>query len=482
MSPSLTSQEAHSREALHREGLVERPTRQAVALVSLAILNFALKYLTSMALANTLGITAFERYAVAVASVVFCSTMVELGLGKQGLRLMPTLIEKGRHSLAAGYWRFTVRTVFVLAALTAGVLTLMHDAFFEGTSSDEAIFLLPIVATVGVAAEIVLACGAAVAATVIVRVVVPLVPLAFVAWAALTMPAQLTPRSAILAYGAGWLVGLLFLLVSFVKACPRAVLRGPPSYESRPWLRGGIGFLGVAIAISALIDGSVVMSEFARVPAEDISIYAVCIETGGFVLILVKSLDKFYLQQISALIARGSLREIQRIRRRRATLMTSLCVLMCLGVIVAGKPLLRTFGEEFVRGHFALCCITIATSAWTLTSLSQWLIAFIDGPVAALRISITGVFAVFSGILILGPSQGLVGVALAYSVMVLLMSLMLASRARLTLSRLVKLAKKKKRKQKKRERELVAMERELAAKRGQELAKKGREDSDPGAD
>ena len=72
MSPSLTSQEAQSREALHREGLVERPTRQAVALVSLAILNFALKYLTSMALANALGITAFERYAVAVASVVFC--------------------------------------------------------------------------------------------------------------------------------------------------------------------------------------------------------------------------------------------------------------------------------------------------------------------------------------------------------------------------------------------------------------------------
>ena len=68
----------------------------------------------------------------------------------------------------------------------------------------------------------------------------------------------------------------------------------------------------------------------------------------------------------------------------------------------------------------------------------------------------------FTGILILGPSQGLVGVALAYSVMVTLMSLLLASRARLTLSRLVKLAKKKKRKQKKREREFEAMERELA--------------------
>ncbi len=466
MAPSLTSQEAQGRDVLEEEALVERPTRQAVALVTLAVVNFGLKYLTSMALANALGITSFERYAVAVASVVFCSTMVELGLGKQGLRLMPTLVEKGLYSLAAGYWRFTVRTVFVLATLTAGALTLMHDAFAAATASDEAIFLLPIVATVGVAAELVLACGAAIAATVTMRVVVPLVPLVFVTWAALSIPDQLTPRAAILAYGAGWLVGLLCLLVSFVKACPREVLRGAPRFDSRRWLRGGIGFLGVAIAISALIDGSVVMSELAQVPADDVSIYAVCIETGGFVLILVKSLDKFYLQQISAFIARGRLREIQRIRRRRATMMTSLCVLICAGVIVAGKPLLRTFGEEFVRGHFALCCITIATSAWTLTSLSQWLIAFIDGPVAALRISITGVFAVFTGIVILGPTQGLMGVALAYSVMVILMSALLASRARLTLSRLVKLAKKKKRKRKKREREFEAMERELGRAQG----------------
>ena len=47
--------------------------------------------------------------------------------------------------------------------------------------------------------------------------------------------------------------------------------------------------------------------------------------------------------------AMGRRREIQRMRRRRATMMTSLCVLICAGVIVAGKPLLRTFGEVFVR-------------------------------------------------------------------------------------------------------------------------------------
>ena len=58
------------------------------------------------------------------------------------------------------------------------------------------------------------------------------------------------------------------------------------------------------------------------------------------------------------------------------------------------------------------------------------------------------------------------GVALAYSVMVILMSALLASRARLTLSRLVKLAKKKKRKRKKREREFEAMERELGRAKG----------------
>lgn len=416
-----------------------RPSPLAVALVALALVNFAIKYLTSIVLANTLGIEAFERYAVAIASVVFFSTVVELGLGKQGIRLLPEYLEREDTQRAAGYWRFAMRTVLLVSIATALLVILSHELLpaTAAHASDAAMYLLPIVALTGLGAELVVALGAAGAATVVVRVLVPVVPLGFVAWASLSA-FDLVPEVAIVAYGAGWVLGLAVLLAVFAVVCPREVLRGPSEFDTRAWVKGGLGFLGLAVAISALLDGTVALAEWADVPSADISIYAVCIETGGFVLILVKSLDKFYLQRISALVTRGDLAEIHRIRRRRAALMLVVCSLFCLGIIVWGRPLLRSFGPGFERGYFSLCCVAIATSAWTLTALSQWLIAFTDGPVPAMRISLLGVFATFTAILLLGPSQGLLGVALSYSVMVGLMSILLELRARRILRDLVR--------------------------------------------
>lgn len=415
------------------------PSRQAVALVGLALVSFALKYLTSMALANALGVEGYDRYAVAIASVVFCSTLVELGLGKQGIRLLPEYVASGQPALAAGYWRFTMRAVLAFAVVLGLIASLQDELFPElSLASDEAMYLLPLVALVGVGAELVLACGAALLATIVVRLLIPGVLLGFVLVASRSPQAAtlLAPSTVILVFGIGWLVGLLALLRGFLARCPTPVLRGPAEFESRDWLRGGLGFLGVAFAISALLEGTVALAELVGVPSADISIYAVCIETGGFVLVLVKSLDKFYLQRISALIAEAKLAEIHRIRRRRAVLTVSVCAGFCTVIVLAGRPLLASFGPGFERGYPALCCVAVATSAWTLTSLSQWLIAFIEGPAAALRITLGGVLAAYAAIVALGPSWGLMGVALAYAVMVTVMAALLELRARAILRRL----------------------------------------------
>jgi O-antigen/teichoic acid export membrane protein len=416
------------------------PSVEAMSLVGLALISFVLKYLTSMVLANALGVENFDRYAVAVASVVFCSTLVELGLGKQGIRLLPHYIASGEDQLAAGYWRFSMRVVLGLG-VTVGVLVSLQDLLSPTVgplASDEAMYLLPIIALTGVGAELLLACGAAVLATVVVRLVVPSVLLVFVIWAANSSDSAslLVPDTALLVYGLGWLLGLVVLFGVFVFVCPPAVLRGPVRHDSRAWLRGGLGFLGVAVATSALLEGTVALAEFARVESADISIYAVCVETGGFVLVLVKSLDKFYLQRIAGLITQGNLEEIHRIRRRRALLTVVVCTGFCVAIVAAGRPLLARFGEGFERGYPALCFIAFATSAWTLTSLSQWLIAFIDGPAPALRITLGGVFAVYTAILVLGETQGLMGIALAYAVMVTIMAGLLELRARAILGRL----------------------------------------------
>jgi len=417
------------------------PSAHAVILVGLALLSFVLKYLTSIVLANSLAIEDFQRYAVAIASVTFCSTIVELGLGKQGIRLVPQYIASAEPQLAAGYWRFSMRVVLLLAVLV-GVLVSAQAAMLpagRSLASDEAMYLLPVVALTGLAAELVLACGAAIVATFIMRMVVPGVLLGFVVWAARSpAAATLVPSTAILVYGAGWLLGLILLFGTFVIVCPQPALRGPADYQVRSWLRGGLGFLGVGVAISALLDGTVALAEFAAVPAADIAIYAVCIETGGFVLLLVKSLDKFYLQRISALITQGDLLEIHRIRRRRAGLMIAVCVSFCVAIAIGGRPLLARFGEDFERGYYALVAVTLATSAWTLTSLSQWLIAFTDGPAPALRITLGGVLAAYTGIILLGETHGLMGVALSYAVMVTIMSALLELRARTILTRLAK--------------------------------------------
>jgi O-antigen/teichoic acid export membrane protein len=415
------------------------PSREAIALIGLALLSFVLKYLTSMVLANALGIDGYDHYAVAIASVLFCSTLVELGLGKQGIRLLPHYIASGQFELAAGYWRFAMRTVLGLAVVI-GLLASLQDEIWPqlALASDEAMYLLPLVALTGIGAELLLATGAALLATIVVRVLIPGILLGFVVWASHSPLAAtlLRPGPVIVVFGIGWLAGLLVLMRGFVVRCPEPVLRGPSQFDGRVWLRGGLGFLGVSAAISALLEGTVALTELVGVPSADISIYAVCIETGGFVLVLVKSLDKFYLQRISALIAEAKLEEIHRIRRRRAVLTLSVCVSFCAGIVLVGRPLLASFGPGFERGYPALCLVAVATSAWTLTSLSQWLIAFIDGPGAALRITLGGVLATYTAIIVLGPSWGLMGIALAYAVMVTVMAALLELRARAILRRL----------------------------------------------
>ncbi len=413
----------------------------AFSLVGFSIVSYLIKYATSIVLARALGVERYDAYAVAVASLVLLATFAELGLGKYGLKALPAYLLVGELRLARAFVRFSLQRVLVVSLLAGGALVL-GEAFNGGHVSLRAPWMvalfLPFVAWAGVGSEFLMATGKALAGTLIARVLIPVVPLLFVLWASFLHPGEgwLEPSVALFVYGLGWLLGGIAL----ITLAPRALFGGEKlsldKGERRKWLQGGLGMASVALAISGLFEGSLILSDFIDMPESDVAIYAVCMETGGFSYILVKSLDKFYMPMISRELLRLRVSRVIAIRRRRNRLMVGVCSAFIIALFLFGRQLLGLFGTGFERGYWALLLIAVGTIAWTLTSLSQWFLVFVRGSTYVLRITIPTLLSLVAAGLFFGPTYGVTGMALIYSLLMVSMCALMEWRARKELSRL----------------------------------------------
>ncbi len=397
--------------------------KQTAVLLLFSLAFFALSYATAILIARRLGADGYDDYAVAISSATILATLAEMGTGKFAMRIMPVLVEKEQWSLAKGYKRFSAAWILVVSLVLALVVT-VSEGFADGKFGNYAlglvILFLPAMAWVGAGTELVMANQAAIRAALITRVLVPGSTLALAA-AWILSPYALTAPRAVLCYGAGWVAGLLAVLLILPQTTPREVRTASAEYQPRAWFTGALPFLFFALLATILAKVGVIVLEMVYPEEAMVAVYAVAADTGTFIYIVAKSTDKLFLPGISLMIERRDSAGLRRARVRRWTWLGAFCGGFLLVVFLFGKNILSLFGEEFVEGYTALCIIAIATSVWTLTSIAPSYLKYVQR--SPLVVVATGLaVAAHVGLCFpLGYRFGATGAALSYAIPVVVL-------------------------------------------------------------
>lgn len=400
------------------------PTKtKALVLLLFSLIGLALTYGTMVLLARTLSADGYDDYAVAIATVTILTTLAELGFGKYAMRSLPAYVTGQRWQLAAGYWRFATVTVLATSVILASFVALGEAA--EGNQFGDyavgiMILFLPVMALLGLGADLAMAYYAPVRATLVTRLLVPGTTLV-IAGAWLTTGGDLTAPRATLCYASGSLAGLIAILRLNWRIMPKQIADATPTYELWEWFIRALPFLYFALLISLLSKVGVLVLELVCPEEAQVAIFAVALDTGMSIYLVAKSTDKLFLPEISVLIELQETAQMFRLRSRRMVVMLGICAIYLAMILLFGRNILSMFGDEFVEGYRALCLIALASSVWTIFSLSPLYLNYIQKE--AFVVGATAIAVVLGVALcaVLGGTYGATGGAVAYAVSVSLL-------------------------------------------------------------
>lgn len=224
------------------------------------------------------------------------------------------------------------------------------------------------------------------------------------------------------------LVSLILFLLLIWKITPSPV-KAIKSINKIPWDKNLLSLTGVflGLKILAMFSGEIdnlVLGGFMS-PA-DVGVYSIAMTLGGFIFILLRSLNTVFAPIISELYTLGKQDEMKRIYYAATRWITLLSAPIAISLMAAGSSFLKIFGEEFTNGSTALFIIA-----------AGYLINVSFGPIGMIA-QMTGMekplfrYQIMSQVLslvlfwVLIPLFGLIGAATAISVNNILSNILIA--------------------------------------------------------
>ena len=396
----------------------EVPSGKVLLLVVISVLGVGVGYAASITAARILGPAAFENYAVAIATLSLLATLAEAGVGKYALKVVPGYAATQQWPLASGYWRFSLRATLMISTVLA-----VGGIMWEGVQIDEfggyplgvAAFFLPAAALAAVGVDFVMANRAAVAGTVIARLVIPGTTLILLIAAGKWL-SNVSGGIAVTCFGIGSVIGAVVCGMAFRLTSPRQIFSVAPKYDRGEWLRECGYFMGVSFLMSWILRVSLVILELLPVAEAEVGYFAAALETGCLILLLSKSTDKLFQPDMSVIVQEGDIARGIRLRNRRYMFVGSGCAIFMLAVVLFGREIMGLYGPEFRAGYVALCFVSVGTCTWTMFSLAPVYLRFVGRSMFV--IAITVVAAVMMAVLtiVLGLRYGATGAGIAFCI------------------------------------------------------------------
>ncbi len=400
---------------------MQREQFQALVLCGLSLANFLLFYLTSILLARTLSIREFDDYNVAVSTVLLLAAIATLGLEKYALRSLPTLRYAKDWSRSRGFLLFSQRLILTLCVVLLIFLGIALEGILAWRGSDYHIAIviaalyLPVIALFQFVLEVVTSYGGQVKAVAIYRLLFPLVLLTLNAlvWVS---PAPGDAVSAVLCYGAAWLIAFAALLALFKRQTPASVWRAMPTYQTKSWLLGAWPLAASGIILTMFAQTGIIILELNHPNQSVVSAYALAFQTGTFVVLLATATNRLYSPQISELLASRDFHALHATAKRRFLLIGPMTIAFLLLIFFLGRSILAIFGPEFISAHPALCIVAVGASISTQFSLAPTYLHFTDRSRFVLTAMTTSVVFSLALCFPLSYYYGATGAALAYAI------------------------------------------------------------------
>lgn len=397
--------------------------KNAISLVFFSLGSSFLSYATIIIFARAMSINEYDDYAVAISTIAIMATLAEMSTGKYALRIMPSYRENRKWALAKGYLRYSIILIFLVSTILMFITLYFDykdDGIFGANTLGIAILFLPVIAWVGAGSEFITANLAVIRSAFVTRLLVPgLTFMLGIFW--VLSPYEFTASQGVLFYGIGWLVGL-FVVVLFLRQTTQPEIRkAPAEYRSREWITKSLPFIFFALLITVLAKVGVIVLQIVHPQEAMVAVYAVAMETGALIYLIAKSTDKMFLPDVSLMIERQDFAGLRSGRNRRWRYLGSVCAVYLLIIFFFGREILLIFGPEFESGYPALCIIAVATSVWTMASLSPSYLKYIG---KARFVIVATAIAVISHIGLcfpLGYYLGATGAALSYAIPVILL-------------------------------------------------------------
>ncbi len=414
-----------------RDAELDAEPRVAVILVVLTFIGVAFGYATSIVVARVLGPIGFEQYAVAIATLGVLSSVAEMGVGKNALKVLPGFEVSGQMSMASGYWRYSVVTLLVMSSTIAVAVigwSLLHRGLPSGRPLAIAMLYLPFAAVSGAGIDFVMANRIAIGGAVIARIIVPGTTLLLlaIAWA-VGLNVSISMMVAI--YGSGCMIGSILALIVFWRSSPPEYFTAPPAYEVKGWLRQCIYFAVFALLSAALFRVSILVLETLPIDAVEVALMAAALDTGCLILLLAKSTDKLFQPQMSIVLVESDWEAGLKIRTKRFSIIGTACAMFLAVIWLFGKRILGLYGEEFEAAYPALVFVSMGASAWTLFSLSPIFLHFRGLSVYVLIVTAIAIVMLVALTAWFGVEYGAKGAGLAFGVVLLVTILVFRIRA-----------------------------------------------------
>lgn len=330
--------------------------RAASASLGIKVASAGLAFLLHMLLARLLGSAEYGDYAYALTWIGLIGLVCAAGMDTAAVRFVGSYVGAERWSELRGFRRRALGIVGGLSGLAAALLAagawLARDALGHGLAVVFvlAALLIPVNVLLNVSTSVLQGLKRVVLAMAPTGVVRPVLLAALVLGWFVLSPRPLDAATAIVLNLAAALAVLALVWILMRRSLPGAARSRQPAYETRRWVAVALPLLFLS-GMHLLIRRTDILMIGVLIDTEAAGIYTVGSRTAEFAAFGLSAANVIVAPLIAELHTREERDDLQRVFTLGARGSFLFALLVTLGLVTVGGPLLGLFGPEFRNAY-----------------------------------------------------------------------------------------------------------------------------------